>query len=257
MTLIKALKKRNKTSSISDTNGSTSNPHHVAIIMDGNGRWAKKNRVSTLAGHRQGATALRQCVITAIQASVPYLTVFGFSSENWKRPGGEIKALMGLLRMYIREEMDTLKKHGIRLRVIGRRDRFDTDIVRIISSTEKETRNNRDIHLTIALDYGGRQDIIDAAQHIAEKARKGEVKPEDIDESMFSSFLSTASLPDPDFMIRTSGEIRISNFLLWQSAYCEMYFTPKLWPDFSGEDLLLALEEFRNRERRYGGRTQS
>ncbi len=162
-----------------------------------------------------------------------------------------------LLRMYIREEMDTLKKHGIRLRVIGRRDRFDTDIVRIISSTEKETRNNRDIHLTIALDYGGRQDIIDAAQHIAEKARKGEVKPEDIDESMFSSFLSTASLPDPDFMIRTSGEIRISNFLLWQSAYCEMYFTPKLWPDFSGEDLLLALEEFRNRERRYGGRTQS
>ena len=228
-------------------------PDHVAIIMDGNGRWAQSRGLPRTAGHKAGAEAVRRTVKAAVAMGVPYLTLFGFSSENWKRPSGEIGDLMGLLRLYLRNEIAELDKQGVRLRVIGDRSRFAEDIQRLIADAEERTRGNVKLNLTIALSYGGRQEILDAARALAEQVRRGEISPDDIDEHRFERALYTADLPAPDLLIRTSGEQRISNFLLWQMAYAEFVFTDVLWPDFGHDDMAEALAEFRGRERRFGG----
>jgi undecaprenyl diphosphate synthase len=227
-------------------------PRHIAIIMDGNGRWARARGLPRIAGHRQGAEAARRAVIAAAELGVPYLTLFGFSSENWKRPSAEIQDLMGLLRHYLRGEIAELHRNGVRLRVIGELARFDPDIAGLIEHAEAETRENTRIILTIALSYGGRAEIVAAVQAIARRVASGELALAAIDENCVARHLFTAALPDPDLVIRTSGEQRISNFLLWQSAYSEFVFTKTLWPDFSRRDLEAAIDEFCGRERRYG-----
>ena len=228
-------------------------PDHVAIIMDGNGRWAQARGLPRTAGHKAGAEAVRRTVKAAVAMGVPYLTLFGFSSENWKRPSGEIGDLMGLLRLYLRNEIAELDSQGVRLRVIGDRSRFAEDIQRLIVDAEGRTQGNTKLHLTIALSYGGRQEILDAARSLAEQVQRGEIAPADIDETRFERALYTAGLPEPDLLIRTSGEQRISNFLLWQMAYAEFVFTDVLWPDFGQDQMADALSEFRGRERRFGG----
>jgi undecaprenyl diphosphate synthase len=227
-------------------------PRHVAIIMDGNGRWAKARGLPRTLGHREGAEALRRVVRAAADFGVDYLTVFGFSSENWKRPAAEVTDLMGLLRVYLRREVAEIDRNGVRLRIIGDRERLSADINRLIDEAEGRTAANRRLTLTVALSYGGRAEIVRAAQKLAEAVRDGALNPADIDEGAFQRRLFTADMPDPDLVIRTSGEKRISNFLLWQSAYAEYVFVDKLWPDFAGEDLKSAITEFGSRKRRYG-----
>jgi undecaprenyl diphosphate synthase len=227
-------------------------PAHVAIIMDGNGRWARARGLPRAAGHRQGAEAVRRSVAGAIEAGVSYLTLYGFSSENWKRPASEVEDLMGLLRRYLQGEIAELHKEGIRLRVIGDRSRLPGDIVRLIADAEERTRHSDRLNLTMAISYGGRQDIVAAVQDLARKAVKGEIDPADIDTERFAEALSTRGIPDPDLVIRTSGEQRISNFLLWQSAYSEFMFVDKLWPDFGKDELADAIREYQRRDRRYG-----
>jgi len=239
-------------SPITQTSTSLSPPIHVAIVMDGNGRWAKARGLPRTAGHRRGADAVREAVKSAIQLGVSYLTLFGFSSENWRRPAAEVDDLMGLLRLYLRSEVAELHKNGICVRVIGDRTRFSADIVELIEGAEALTRLNRALVLTVALSYGGRQDIVQAARHLACEVRAGKLAPEEIDEAIFAHHLWTAEMPDPDLVIRTSGERRISNFLLWQSAYAEFVFLDTLWPDFSIRDFEYAIREFHGRERRYG-----
>jgi undecaprenyl diphosphate synthase len=230
-------------------------PRHVAIIMDGNGRWATSRGLPRVAGHRRGAEAVRRTVTAATELGIEYLTLFGFSSENWKRPTEEVDDLMGLLRHYLRGEIAELHKNGVRLRVIGRRERLPVDIVTLIANSEELTRDNTRLQLTVALSYGGRDEIAFAARQIAEAARDGRLAPDSVDESCFARHLFTAALPDPDLLIRTSGEQRISNFLLWQTAYSEFVFTDTLWPDFAKEDLERAVDDFNGRERRYGAVT--
>lgn len=230
-------------------------PRHVAIIMDGNGRWATTRGLPRVAGHRRGAEAVRRTVTAATELGIDYLTLFGFSSENWKRPIEEVDDLMGLLRHYLRGEIAELHRNGVRLRVIGRRERLPVDIVTLITNSEELTRNNARLQLTVALSYGGRDEIVSAARQVAEAVRAGQLEPEAIDEACFARHLFTSALPDPDLLIRTSGEQRISNFLLWQTAYSEFVFTETLWPDFSKEDLKRAVEDFHGRERRYGAVT--
>jgi undecaprenyl diphosphate synthase len=227
-------------------------PRHIAIIMDGNGRWAKARGLPRIAGHRSGAEAARRAVTAAAELGVPYLTLFGFSSENWKRSSGEIEGLMGLLRHYLRAEVAELHRNGARLRVIGDLGRLAPDILRLIKHTEAVTRENSRITVTMALSYGGRAEIVAAVRTIAQKAASGNLAAELVDEECFSRHLFTAELPDPDLLIRTSGEQRISNFLLWQCAYSELVFAKTLWPDFSKRDLEQAIDEFCGRERRYG-----
>ena len=227
-------------------------PRHIAIIMDGNGRWAKARGLPRIAGHRRGADAVRRTLEAAGDFGVPYLTLFGFSSENWKRPHDEVDDLMGLLRHYLRGEIAELHRNGVRLRVIGDRTRLSLDIVALIDNAEGLTRDNRAINLTVALSYGGRAEIVEAARSVAAKAAAGRLAPEAIDENLIAAHLFTADLPDPDLLIRTSGEQRISNFLLWQCAYAELVFTKTLWPDFGRDDLEQAIAEFGGRERRYG-----
>jgi undecaprenyl diphosphate synthase len=227
-------------------------PRHVAIIMDGNGRWAKARGLPRAAGHREGAEALRRIVRAAAEFGVDYLTVFGFSSENWKRPAEEVTDLMGLLRLYLRKEIAEIDREGVRLRVIGDRDRLSDDIIKLIEDAERRTAGNTRLNLTVALSYGGRAEIVRAAQRLAKAVRAGSLDPEDINEDSFHRHLFTVDIPDPDLVIRTSGEKRISNFLLWQSAYAEYVFMDKLWPDFAGEDLKMAIGEFGGRKRRYG-----
>ena len=227
-------------------------PRHVAIIMDGNGRWAKARGLPRTIGHREGAEALRRVVRASAEFCVDYLTVFGFSSENWKRPAAEVTDLMGLLRLYLRKEIAEIDREGVRLRVIGDRERLSDDIIRLIEDAETRTAGNRRLNLTVALSYGSRAEIVRAAQQLAKAVRAGSLDPEDIDEAAFHRHLFTADMPDPDLVIRTSGEKRISNFLLWQSAYAEYVFMDKLWPDFAGEDLKSAIVEFGGRKRRYG-----
>ncbi len=227
-------------------------PRHIAIIMDGNGRWAQARGLPRIAGHRQGAEAVRRTVRAAGELGIPYLTLFGFSSENWKRPLTEIDDLMGLLRHYLRGEIAELHRNGVRLRVIGDRERLAPDIVTLIANAEELTGENNGVNLTIALSYGGRAEIVAAVRAIASKALDGTVPPEDIDEEVISRHLFTADIPDPDLLIRTSGEQRISNFLLWQCAYSELVFTKTLWPDFGQADLEQAIADFGGRERRYG-----
>jgi len=225
---------------------------HVAIIMDGNGRWARARGLPRATGHRQGAEAARRVIKAAAGAGVTHLTLFGFSSENWKRPRGEVQILMGLLRSYLQRNVDELHEAGIRLSVIGERDALPEDIVDLIAEAERRTRDNAGLHLTIALNYGGRADIVEAARRLAARVEAGMLTAAEIDEAAFGAHVSTAGLPDPDLMIRTSGEQRVSNFLLWQLAYAEMAFVEKYWPDFTGEDLIAALAEFRRRDRRFG-----
>ena len=227
-------------------------PTHVAIIMDGNGRWARAHGLPRTTGHRQGAEAVRRAVSCAAELGIAYLTLYGFSSENWNRPVAEVDDLMGLLRRYLQSDIAKLHKNGIRLRVIGERDRLPADIVRLIDDAEAMTRDNDRLNLSVALSYGGRQEIIAATRRIAAAAAAGELDPAAIDETCFSSRLTTAGMPDPDLIIRTSGEQRISNFLLWQSAYSELIFIDRLWPDFSEDDLAYAIREFQQRDRRYG-----
>ena len=227
-------------------------PAHIAIIMDGNGRWAKARGLPRSVGHNHGAEAVRRTVKAAVADGVQYLTLFGFSSENWKRPTTEINDLMGLLRFYLRREIDELDRNGVRLQVIGERARLGADIVSLIEQSEARTASNSRLYLTIALSYGGRAELVEAAQRAMRAAQSGELKPEDMTEDHFSGFLSTAGTPDPDLLIRTSGEKRISNFLLWQCAYAEFVFVEKHWPDFGAEDLKAAIAEFRGRTRRYG-----
>lgn len=227
-------------------------PVHAAIIMDGNGRWAEARGLPRIAGHQKGAEAVKNTVKSAISMGVSYLTLFGFSSENWKRPESEVKELMGLLRFYIKKEINELHEEGIRFQVIGDRTRLAPDIVALIDDAENLTGNNSRLTLTIALSYGGRAEITMAARRIAQDVAQGRLNIEDIDEKEFSARLFTADMPDPDILIRTSGEERISNFLLWQLAYAEFIFIDTLWPDFSDADFVGAIREYQSRERRYG-----
>jgi undecaprenyl diphosphate synthase len=229
-------------------------PQHIAIIMDGNGRWASSRGMPHLAGHRAGIEAVRRCLNAAGEFGIPHLTLYGFSSENWKRPPKEVQDLMGLLRFYLQGELANLHKEGVRLSIIGEREKFEPDIVRLIEEAEKLTSNNTGIHLIMALSYGGRHELVRGVKKLAEKAARGEISAEAIDEAALQRELYTAAIPDPDLIIRTSGEKRLSNFLLWQSAYAEFVFLDTLWPDFSREDLARALDEFNRRERRYGAR---
>lgn len=227
-------------------------PRHVAIIMDGNGRWAKARGLPRTAGHRRGVETVREVVRGAGELGIAYITLFGFSTENWKRPADEVDFLMGLLRHYMRTELDTLAKEGARLRVIGDRAGLPRDIATMIDEAEARTRANARINVTIALNYGGRADIVRAARRLAERVAAGTLAPEAIDETALTRELLTADIPDPDLLIRTSGEQRISNFLLWQSAYAEMLFVDTLWPDFGKAQLAAAVAEYSRRERRYG-----
>lgn len=232
-------------------------PRHVAIIMDGNGRWAAERGLPRTQGHRRGAEAVRRAVEAAVELGIEYLTLFGFSSENWNRPASEVTDLMGLLRRYLQSEIAELHREGVRLRVIGDRRRLAADIVRLIEDAEARTAGNTRINLTVALSYGGRQEIAAAAQRLAAEVAEGRLSAEEIDEQAFSTRLLTYGLPDPDLLIRTSGEQRISNFLLWQCAYSELVFSDTYWPDFGKDDLEAALRDFQNRERRYGSAVSS
>jgi undecaprenyl diphosphate synthase len=227
-------------------------PKHVAIIMDGNGRWAKARGLPRTAGHRKGVEAVRRTVEAARELGIPYLTMFGFSSENWRRPEGEVFDLMQLLRFYLRSEIAELHKNGVRLRVIGDRAKLSGDIVTMIEKAEELTRNNTELNLIIALSYGARQEIVEATRQMVRDALEGRLSPEEITEESFSARLLTRDVPDPDLLVRTSGEQRISNFLLWQSAYTELVFVDTLWPDFTKRDLEDAIREFNRRDRRYG-----
>jgi undecaprenyl diphosphate synthase len=227
-------------------------PVHVAIIMDGNGRWAMARGLPRSAGHKRGAESLRKSVKGAISNGISYLTLFGFSSENWKRPPDEIRDLMGLLRLYLKSEIKDLHKEGVRLLIIGDRGNLDKDIIKIIQSSEEITKNNTRLTLIIALSYGGRAEILHAAKQIGKDIAQGDLKISDIDEDALSDRLFTKDIPDPDLLIRTSGEQRLSNFLLWQCAYTEFIFVDTLWPDFAEADFESAIKVFQNRERRYG-----
>ncbi|MDR6771006.1 isoprenyl transferase [Azospirillum sp. BE72] len=238
-----------------DDNRSNTAPGHVAIIMDGNGRWAKARGLPRTAGHKKGVDAVRRTVEAARELGIGTLTIFSFSSENWRRPEEEISDLMGLLRFYLRSEVAELHRAGIRLRVIGDRKRLSDDINRLIANAEEMTRDNRVMTLVVALSYGSRLEIVHAARRLAEEVAAGRLSPDAIDEDALSARLYTADIPDPDLIIRTSGEKRISNFLLWQAAYAELVFVDTLWPDFTKRDLEAAIEEFHRRERRFGATT--
>ncbi|PWC48787.1 isoprenyl transferase [Azospirillum sp. TSA6c] len=238
-----------------DDNRSNTAPGHVAIIMDGNGRWAKARGLPRTAGHKKGVDAVRRTVEAARELGIGTLTIFSFSSENWRRPEEEISDLMGLLRFYLRSEVAELHRGGVRLRVIGDRTRLSEDINRLIDNAEALTRDNRTMTLVVALSYGSRLEIVHAARRLADEVAAGRLSPESIDEDALSARLYTSDIPDPDLIIRTSGEKRISNFLLWQAAYAELVFVDTLWPDFTKRDLEAAIEEFHRRERRFGATT--
>ncbi|HEX2581091.1 MAG TPA: polyprenyl diphosphate synthase [Dongiaceae bacterium] len=225
---------------------------HVAIIMDGNRRWARERHLPSHVGHYCGAEAVRRTVEAALAAKIPYLTLFGFSSENWRRAPEEVHHLMGLIRLYLDREIATMMRGGVRLRIVGERGRLSPDILALIEKAERTTSGNKALHLTIAISYGGRADIVQAVRALAERASRGDIRAEHIEEEDISRNLWTAELPDPDLLIRTSGEQRISNFLLWQCAYAELYFTDTLWPDFGVEEFRRAIHSFAHRERRYG-----
>jgi undecaprenyl diphosphate synthase len=229
-------------------------PTHVAIIMDGNGRWAASRHLPKIAGHREGARAVRRTIEAAISQGVGWLTLYAFSSENWRRPLGEVLDLTGLLRQYVRSEIAELKANGVRLRIIGDLTRFDADIRQDLADAERNTADNTRLNLVVALSYGARAEIVAAAQALAGAARDGSLDPARIDEAMVSGSLATAGVPDPDMIVRTSGEQRLSNFLLWQAAYAELVFLDVLWPDFGPDHFAAALAEYARRERRFGAR---
>ena len=229
-------------------------PRHVAVIMDGNGRWAAARSLPRAAGHRAGSQAVRRTIEAAISAGVTWLTLYAFSSENWRRPADEVLELTGLLKHYLRQELAELAAQGVRLRVIGDRSRFDAETRAELDRAERTTTGNTRLNLNVALSYGARDELVRAARAIARAAAAGTLDPATLDEAQFETFLSTAGMPDPDLMIRTSGERRLSNFLLWQSAYAELVFLDVLWPDFGPAEFGGALAEFARRERRFGAR---
>jgi undecaprenyl diphosphate synthase len=225
----------------------------VAIIMDGNGRWARSRGRPRTFGHREGVEALRRTVEAAGDLKIPYLTVFGFSTENWNRPTEEVHTLMDLLRLYVQRDLDRLVREGVRIRVIGQRSGLSADILRIIDTAESRTLHNSDLNLTIAFNYGAQNEIARAAQRLAEDVAQGILQPAQINEAALAARLDTADLPEPDLIVRTSGELRLSNFMLWQAAYAELVFLDTLWPDFDRAALEAAIDEFKRRERRFGG----
>ncbi len=229
-------------------------PRHVAVIMDGNGRWAAARSLPRAAGHRAGAQAVRRTIEAAITSGVTWLTLYAFSSENWRRPADEVLELTGLLKHYLRQELAELAEQGVRLRVIGDRTRFDAETRAELDRAEQRTAGNVRLNLNVALSYGARNELVCAARAVAQAAAAGQLDPADLDEAYFEKFLSTAGMPDPDLLIRTSGERRLSNFLLWQSAYAELVFLDVLWPDFGPAEFGNALTEFARRERRFGAR---
>ncbi len=232
-------------------------PKHIAIIMDGNGRWAQDRGLPRIAGHRQGAEAVRRSVEACRELGISYLTLFAFSSENWKRPAAEVDDLMGLLRLYLRREISGLAKNDVRLKIIGDRNKLSEDIRALITEGETRTRQNAGLTLTIAISYGAQAEIVNAARLIAAAHKRGEIDLDEIDEGLFSRFLYTESMPDPDLVIRTSGEQRLSNFMLWQSAYAELLFMDVYWPDFDKQALIKAIDSFNTRERRFGATSGS
>jgi undecaprenyl diphosphate synthase len=236
-----------------ESTGLAAVPRHVAIIMDGNGRWAKARGLPRVAGHRQGAEAARKVLRAAGEAGVECLTLYAFSSENWRRPQAEINDLMGLLRFYIGSELNALHREGIRLVILGDHSAFQADVARMVDEAVAKTAANTRMTLAIALNYGARSELVNAAQVLARRVSSGELSAEQIDEDLLASSLHTKDLPPLDLLIRTSGECRLSNFLLWQAAYAELLFVDTLWPDFDGDALRAALAEFSARERRYGG----
>ncbi len=227
-------------------------PSHIAIIMDGNGRWAKARGFPRVVGHKKGAEILRHTMEACKDAGVHYLTIYAFSAENWKRPVVEVSDLMELLRSFLDREISSLHEKGVKLRVIGDLNKIAPDIRKQIEAAEKLTENNTGFNLIVALSYGARQEIIQTMQTLAKRIESGEISASNIDETTISDLLYTSAIPDPDLLIRTGGEQRLSNFLLWQSAYTELYFTPVLWPDFTAVHLQEAIAEYANRERRYG-----
>jgi len=228
-------------------------PRHVAIIMDGNGRWAKARGLPRAFGHRYGVNALKRTVECAPDLGIEILTVFGFSTENWGRPASEVAELMGLLRAYVESDLARLEREGVRVRVLGRRTGLSVDIQEIIARAERRTAHNNRFELQVAFNYGGRADLVDAARAIAKAAAEGRLRPEDVDEALIGRHLSTGHAPAPDLIVRTSGEHRVSNFLLWEAAYAEFVFQDVLWPDYGPEHLKAAIESYCRRERRYGG----
>jgi undecaprenyl diphosphate synthase len=230
-------------------------PRHVAIIMDGNGRWAKARHLPRVMGHRAGVAAVRATVRAAADLGIEYLTLYGFSSENWKRPQSEVNDLMGLLRMYIRDDLEELHRNGVEVRVIGAKTRLEADVIDLIEHAQTRTRGNPKLKLVIAFNYGGQDEIVEAARRVAADVASGKLKPEAVNREVFASYLATAGIPDPELVIRTSGERRLSNFLIWQAAYSEFVFTETLWPDFTKAHLAAAIREFQGRDRRFGGLT--
>ncbi len=230
-----------------------SGPRHVAIIMDGNGRWAKARGMPRTLGHRAGVNALKRTVEAAPDLGLECLTVFGFSTENWRRPVAEVSELMGLVKLYVQTDLARLAREGVRVRILGRREGLPADIRDIVEEAEAKTAHNTRFHLQVAFNYGSRADIVDAARSFALRVEAGEAQASDLDEARFESLLSTAKGPPVDLVVRTSGEQRISNFLLWEAAYAELVFQDILWPDYGPEALAAAIAEFRGRERRFGG----
>jgi undecaprenyl diphosphate synthase len=227
-------------------------PKHVAIIMDGNGRWAAQKNLPRIAGHRRGIQSVREIVTFSRKLGIETLTLFAFSNENWNRPAPEISQLMMLLERYLKQELKTMMENQIRFRTIGQIERLPSSVVRMIRSVEEKTEQNKKMMLILALSYGGRAEIVDAVRRIMEEFQEEKISIKDLDETLFSNYLYTQEIPEPDLMIRTSGEVRISNFLLWQLAYTELYFTKTFWPDFRRKDFLLALLDYQGRERRFG-----
>jgi undecaprenyl diphosphate synthase len=228
-------------------------PRHVAIIMDGNGRWAKARGLPRVAGHRAGAEAARRALRAAGEAGVECLTLYAFSSENWRRPKAEIADLTGLLRFYVQRELDSLHREGVRLKVLGDHNAFESDVARMVDNAIAKTAGNSRMTLAIALNYGSRNELVGAARRLAEQVAAGELDADEIDEARIDAALDTGGLPPLDLLIRTSGEQRLSNFLLWQAAYAELLFVDTLWPDFDEQTMASALAEYTRRERRYGG----
>jgi undecaprenyl diphosphate synthase len=236
-----------------DASADTRGPAHVAIIMDGNGRWAQKRGRPRAFGHKSGVEAVRKAVETARELGLSCLTLFSFSTENWNRPADEVGALFELMKSYVAADLEGLAREGVRIRIIGRRDNLRADVAEIIQRAEVRTRDNTRFQLNIAFNYGGRDEIVRAARAMADAARAGTLDPAEVDEDGFARFLDTDGIEDVDLLIRTSGEQRISNFLLWQAAYAEFLFLDVLWPDFSAEHFRQAIEAYKQRHRRYGG----
>ncbi|MCP4380446.1 MAG: isoprenyl transferase [Hyphomicrobiales bacterium] len=238
---------------VTGPSGSVGVPRHIAIIMDGNGRWAKARGLPRSEGHRRGVEAVRRTVDAATEFGVRYLTLFSFSSENWSRPPDEVEFLFGLLRIFIRRDLARLHRQGVRVIVIGERDGLPTDIADLVCEAEVRTAGNTGLRLIVAFNYGGRDEITRAARAIAQKVADGDMAAEDINQNTIARHLDTSSIPDPDLIVRTSGEMRLSNFLLWQSAYAEFVFLPLHWPDFDRQALRSAIDQYATRSRRYGG----